>query len=49
MVIEFLDNIKVEDVDDIEKERRKFINAKHAECTHHAVETNQWGGGRQPL
>jgi hypothetical protein len=37
---EFLDNIKVEDADNIQKERRKLINAKRAEHRHHTVETN---------
>jgi hypothetical protein len=41
--IEFPDNIKVEDVDDIQKERCKLINAKHTKCRHHMVETNQQG------
>jgi hypothetical protein len=44
MGIEFPDNIKVEDADDIQKECRKLINAKHAKRRHRAVEANQWGG-----
>jgi hypothetical protein len=45
MGIEFLDNIKVEDVDDIQKERRKLINVKHAKCRHRVVKMNQQGSG----
>jgi hypothetical protein len=40
---EFLDNIMVEDVDDIQKEHRRLINAKRAQRRHRAVETNQQG------
>jgi hypothetical protein len=45
MGIEFLDNIKVEDAEDIQKEHHKLINVKRAECRHRAVETNQQGSG----
>jgi hypothetical protein len=38
---EFLDNIMVEDVDDIQKERRRLINAKRTKRRHRAVKTNQ--------
>jgi hypothetical protein len=38
-------NIEVENADDIRKERRRLINAKRAQCRHHAVETNQQGSG----
>jgi hypothetical protein len=38
-------NIKVEDADDIQKERRRLINAKRAQRRHHAVEINQHGSG----
>jgi hypothetical protein len=37
---ESLTSIKVEDVDDIQKERHKIINAKCAQCRHRAVKTN---------
>jgi hypothetical protein len=40
MGIEFPDNIKTEDADDIQKERCKLINAKPTEHRHRAVETN---------
>jgi hypothetical protein len=40
MGVEFPDNIKIEDADDIHKEHRKLINAKHTECRHCTVETN---------
>jgi hypothetical protein len=33
-------NIKVEDVDDTQKERRRLINAKRAKYRHRTVETN---------
>jgi hypothetical protein len=38
---ESLDNIKVEDADDIQKEHRRLINAKHAKRRHHMVKMNQ--------
>jgi hypothetical protein len=38
-------NIKVDDADDIQKEHRRLINAKHAERQHRAVKTNQQGSG----
>jgi hypothetical protein len=34
-------NIKVEDVDDIQKEHRRLINVRRAQRRHHAVKTNQ--------
>jgi hypothetical protein len=40
---EFPDVIKIEDVDDIQKERRKLISAKRAKRRHRTVETNQQG------
>jgi hypothetical protein len=43
MGIEFPDNIKIEDADDIQKEHCKLINAKHAERRRRMVETNQQG------
>jgi hypothetical protein len=45
MGVEFLDNIKVEDADNIQKECSKLINAKRAKCMHHTVETNQQESG----
>jgi hypothetical protein len=42
---ESLDNIKVEDADDIQKDGSRFINAKRAQRRHRAVETNQEGSG----
>jgi hypothetical protein len=45
MGIEFPENIKIEDADDIHKEHRKLINAKRAERKHRVIETNQPGGG----
>jgi hypothetical protein len=33
--------IKVEDADNIKKEHRRLINAKHAQRRHRAVKTNQ--------
>jgi hypothetical protein len=45
MGVEFPDNIKIEDADDIHNERHKLINAKHAERRHREVETNQRGKG----
>jgi hypothetical protein len=36
-------NIKVDDADDIQKERCRFINAKRAQHRHRAVKTNQQG------
>jgi hypothetical protein len=41
MGIEFPDNIKIEDADDIQKQHRKLINLKHAKCRHRMVKTNQ--------
>jgi hypothetical protein len=38
-------NIKLEHADDIHKEHRRLINAKHAQRRHHAVEMNQQGSG----
>jgi hypothetical protein len=38
-------SIKAEDADDIQKERRRLVNAKRTQCRHHAVETNQQGSG----
>jgi hypothetical protein len=40
-----LANIKVEDADDIQKERRRLINAKRAQRRHRAVEMNHQGSG----
>jgi hypothetical protein len=40
------DNIKVEDADDIEKERCRLINVKCAKRRHRTVETNQQGSGK---
>jgi hypothetical protein len=40
MGIEFPDNIKIEDANDIQKEHRKLINAKRAKRRHHMVEMN---------
>jgi hypothetical protein len=45
MGVEFPNNIKIEDADDIQRERRKLINAKCAKRKHHMVETNQQGSG----
>jgi hypothetical protein len=42
---EFLSNIKVDDADEIQKERRRLINAKRTQCRHRAVKTNQQGSG----
>jgi hypothetical protein len=42
---EFLDNIEVEDADDIQKERRRLINAKCAKRGHRTVKMNQQGSG----
>jgi hypothetical protein len=39
------DNIKVEDVDDTQKERRRLIDAIRANRRHRMVETNQQGSG----
>jgi hypothetical protein len=36
-------NIKAEDVDDIQKECHRIINAKRAQRRHHALEKNQQG------
>jgi hypothetical protein len=36
-------NTKVDDADDIQKECRRLINAKHAQSRHRAVKTNQQG------
>jgi hypothetical protein len=36
-------NIKVEDADNIKKERRRLINAKRAQRRHRAIKTNQQG------
>jgi hypothetical protein len=36
-------NTKVDDADDIQKERHRLINAKHAQSRHRAVKTNQQG------
>jgi hypothetical protein len=38
-------NIKVEDVDDTQKERRRLINTKRANRRHRVVKTNQKGSG----
>jgi hypothetical protein len=38
-------NIKVEDADDIQKERRTLINAKRTKRRHRVVEMNQQGSG----
>jgi hypothetical protein len=38
-------NIKVDDTDDIQNERRRLINMKRAQCRHRAVKTNQQGSG----
>jgi hypothetical protein len=43
MGIEIQDNIKVEDANDTQKERRKLINAKRAKRRHGTVETNHQG------
>jgi hypothetical protein len=43
MGIKFPDNIKVENADDIEKEHRRFINAKRAQRRHRVIEMNQQG------
>jgi hypothetical protein len=39
------DSIKVEDADDIQKERHRLINAKRAKRRHRTVEMNQQGSG----
>jgi hypothetical protein len=36
-------NIKEDNADDIQKEHRRLINAKRAQCRHRAVNTNQQG------
>jgi hypothetical protein len=38
-------SIKADDADDIQKERRRLINAKHTQRRHRVVETNQQGSG----
>jgi hypothetical protein len=38
-------NIKVDDIDDIQKECRRLINVKRAQHRHHAVGKNQQGSG----
>jgi hypothetical protein len=38
-------NIKVADIDNIKKECRRLINAKPAQCRHHAIKMNQQGSG----
>jgi hypothetical protein len=45
MGIEFPDNTKIEDADDIQKECRKLINAKRTKRRHRAVKKNQQGSG----
>jgi hypothetical protein len=45
MSVEFPNNIKIEDADDIQKECCKLINAKRAERRHRAFEMNQRVGG----
>jgi hypothetical protein len=45
MGIEFPDSIKIEDADDIQKERCKLINAKRAERKRRVVEMNQQRSG----
>jgi hypothetical protein len=42
---EFSSNIKVDDADDIQKECRRLINAKRAQCRRRAIKTNQQGSG----
>jgi hypothetical protein len=36
-------NIKVDDADDIQKDRHMLINVKRTQCKHHAVKRNQQG------
>jgi hypothetical protein len=36
-------NIKVDDVDDIQKDRRRLMNAKRAQRRHRTIKTNQQG------
>jgi hypothetical protein len=38
-------NIKEEDADDIQNERRRLINARRTQRRHRTVETNQQGSG----